>query len=96
MLTRRCVFDKIGLFDPALRYSEDIEWWLRIREVPLHYVILNTITLHYRLHGQNMTRGLSGIGRPFLEAIKKSLARRRESGHLHLMPMSDAMKRDEK
>ncbi len=96
MLVRKRVFEKIGLFDSGLRYSEDVEWWLRIREKPLHFVILHDITLHYRLHGGNMTRGLSGIGRPFLEALKKSLVRRRSTGNMHLKQMTESLKRDDK
>lgn len=95
MLVRHGVFDRIGLFDPGLRYSEDVEWWLRIREVPLHFVILHDITLQYRLHANNMTRGLTGINRPFLEALKKSLARRRTTGNLHLKTMSEGMEKNE-
>ncbi len=92
MLVRRHVFDTIGLFDAAMRYSEDIEWWLRVREKPLHFVILHDITLQYRLHDSNMTRGLTGIEKPFMDALHRSLARRRETGQMHLKPMSDARK----
>jgi glycosyltransferase involved in cell wall biosynthesis len=89
MLTRRSVFDDVGGFDARLQYSEDIEWWLRLREFEVNYVILPEITLQYRMHDANMTRGLRGIERDFMRALRMSLARRRKTGKMHIKPLSE-------
>ena len=92
MLTRRSVFENVGLFDTSLRFSEDVEWWMRVREKKTRFVVLPDITLQYRLHGTNMTRGRSGIDKPLLSALKKSLDRRRASGEMHMNKMTDFVK----
>ncbi|RLD21651.1 MAG: hypothetical protein DRI69_03510 [Bacteroidetes bacterium] len=89
MLTHRSVFDTIGPFDATLQFSEDIEWWLRLREHEINYVVLPDITLQYRLHDANMTRGLRGIERDFMRALRMSLARRRKTGKMHIKPLSE-------
>jgi len=89
MLTHHSVFDVIGRFDSKLRFSEDIELWFRLREFEINYVVLPDITLQYRLHDSNMTRGLQGIERDFMRALRMSLARRRKTGKMHLKKISD-------
>lgn len=79
-LFRRSAFEKVGLFDESLRYCEDFDWFLRAREQDLPFTIMKQITLHYRIHDQNMTHH-DHIGNPYLvKALKKSLERRRNSG----------------
>ena len=89
MLTHRSVFDIIGPFDATLQFSEDIEWWFRLRENEINYVVLPDITLQYRLHDANMTRGLRGVERDFMRALRMSLARRRKTGKMHIKPLSE-------
>ena len=56
-LYRRKVFDALGGFAPSLRFSEDQDWLRRAREAGRQLMILEEVTLLYRLHGGNMTRG---------------------------------------
>lgn len=79
-LYRRGVFDRVGPFDATMRYSEDVEWLLRARERGVRMLILRRVTLLYRLHGQNMTHGRDIHGVRFIEALKKSVDRRRRAG----------------
>ncbi|MFC1719816.1 glycosyltransferase family 2 protein [Pseudomonadota bacterium] len=75
---RRPVFEKTGLFDTVLEYSEDIDWFLRAREQGMVLKTMNNISLLHRLHGGNMT---SAVGRGQLQlarVLKRSLDRRRE------------------
>jgi len=55
---RRRAFDRIGGFDESLRFSEDVDWFMRAREAGLKIAIVADVTLVYRLHGSNMTREL--------------------------------------
>ena len=79
-LFRRSVFDRVGPFDVAMRYSEDVDWLLRAREHGVKMLILKQVSLLYRLHGQNITHGLDVHGIRFMEALKKSADRRRRAG----------------
>ena len=75
---RKSVFERVGLFDESMRYSEDVDWFMRAREGGTEIVTIDAVTLFYRQHDQNMTRGKSTSELNVLKALKKSLDRRRE------------------
>jgi len=75
---RRHVFERVGLFDETMRYSEDVDWFMRAREGSAAIVTIDAVTLLYRQHEQNMTRGKSTSELNVLKALKRSLDRRRE------------------
>lgn len=75
---RRGVFDRVGLFDETLRYSEDVDWFLRARECAVPFLVTSDVVLLYRLHDRNMTRGKSAVDLNILKTLKRSLERRRE------------------
>lgn len=77
-VVRRSVFERVGLFDETMRYSEDVDWFMRARESGATIVTIDAVTLLYRQHEQNMTRGKSTSELNVLKALKKSLDRRRE------------------
>lgn len=80
-LFRRVVFDRVGRFDEALRFSEDHDWFLRARELGVSIEISDELALIYRAHEGSMTRGPD---RPpdlqLLGVLRRSLVRRRASG----------------
>ena len=75
---RKSVFERVGLFDETMRYSEDVDWFMRAREAGAAIVTLDAVTLLYRQHEENMTRGKSTTELNVLKALKRSLDRRRE------------------
>jgi glycosyltransferase involved in cell wall biosynthesis len=75
---RKSVFERVGLFDETMRYSEDVDWFMRAREGGAAIKTIDAITLFYRQHEQNMTRGKSASELNVLKALKRSLDRRRE------------------
>ena len=75
---RKSVFERVGLFDETMRYSEDVDWFMRAREGGAAIVSIDAVTLLYRQHEQNMTRGKSTSELNVLKALKRSLDRRRE------------------
>jgi glycosyltransferase involved in cell wall biosynthesis len=80
-LYRRRAFDQLGGFDEQLRFSEDVDWFMRAREAKLRIEILPDVTLVYRLHDSNMTRDAKErIAASTLMALKQSLDRRRAAG----------------
>lgn len=79
-LFRKSVFDKVGLFDETMRhYADDLDWFLRAREYSASMVVLEQITLLYRIHGRNTTRDKTVRSYGLAEVLKKSLGRRRQS-----------------
>jgi glycosyltransferase involved in cell wall biosynthesis len=77
-IIRKSVFERVGLFDETMRYSEDVDWFMRARESGAAIVTIDAVTLLYRQHEENMTRGKSTSELNVLKALKKSLDRRRE------------------
>lgn len=78
---RRAVFERIGMFDPTLRYSEDFDLLMRIREADIGFSLLPQEMLYYRKHAasmmaQNDTRKKAD----FCRVIAMSVARRRADG----------------
>lgn len=70
VLVRRAVLEHVGLFDEALRASEDWDLWLRVAEQYPFAGTPQTLAL-YRMHGSNMTRDLEHIHRSQLQVLRK-------------------------
>ncbi|MBS0560011.1 MAG: glycosyltransferase family 2 protein [Proteobacteria bacterium] len=80
-LYRREVLTRLGGFDPGLRYSEDVDLLLRLREAAIPFTILRATTLYYRRHaGQMMQAADPRREGDFRRALTLSLARRRRLG----------------
>ena len=79
-LYRRRVFDQVGNFDASLHYCEDLDWFMRARELRVRLRILRPVTLIYRLHGGNMTRDRGRVDQFLSVALKRSIDRRRRLG----------------
>jgi GT2 family glycosyltransferase len=79
-LYRRRAFEKAGLFEERLRFSEDTEWYWRAAELGLRIERLQGITLLVRRHENNMTRGKSIADLQMLRVFKLMLERRRAAG----------------
>jgi glycosyltransferase involved in cell wall biosynthesis len=81
-LYRRAAFERIGLFDPAKRYGEDLDWFVRAREEQLPILMLTQTCLIKRAHDQNMTRGKTMSQMGIASVIRASLLRRRQKDGL--------------
>lgn len=77
IITRPAVFQQVGFFDEEMRFSEDFDWWNRVREADVPYQILPDTTLHYHFHGDNSVRGKDAASLGVLDALHRSLQRRR-------------------
>lgn len=76
-LYRKAVFEKVGLFDPTMRFGEDADWYLRAGELGIQIKRLDETTLYVRRHGQNMTEGKNMVELNALKIFKKFLDRKR-------------------
>ena len=55
MICHRSMFDRIGSFDEDLFYGEDIELFMRMRDLDVPLAILSAPMLYYRRHANSMT-----------------------------------------
>ncbi len=78
VLFRRSIFDKIGFLDEGLRFSEDVDWFLRAKESGACMLTLQQTTLLYRLHETNMVRAKDIRNQGMFAMLKKSISRKRE------------------
>lgn len=77
-LIRRSVFDRIGLLDEGIGHAaDDLEWFVRARDLGVRRVTLDAVTLLYRWHGENTSTDIDSAAAGQLEAVKMSLDRRR-------------------
>lgn len=77
-LVRRELFDRFGHFDEALHYSEDTDWYLRVRDGGVVMETLAEVVAYRRLHRRNVTAGdRSGQTGGLARVIRASLERRR-------------------
>lgn len=60
-LFRREILNRVGLFDPSLRYLEDWEFWLRCAREGLRFNYLKDIRVPYRIHLTNTTSSQEGL-----------------------------------
>jgi glycosyltransferase involved in cell wall biosynthesis len=73
VLYRRRTFQNVGLFDAALKFAEDTDWFARARDKKLKIAQLDRVTLLVRRHDHNMTRGESPAELNPLRVFKKTL-----------------------
>lgn len=85
-LWRRSLFDKVGLFDEDLQLSEDLDLLMRCWEKDIYKAELDIVTLFYRRHPGNMTRGLSGAGFGTVKAYKRRIERIRSGEYDPTVP----------
>jgi len=79
-LYRKRVFDRVGLFDTALRFGEDTDWYQRARDAGVAMKKIDVVSLVVRRHGGNMTEGKSLLELNMLKVFKKALDRKRVTG----------------
>jgi glycosyltransferase involved in cell wall biosynthesis len=77
-LVRREAFDRIGTFDPTLTGSEDVDWFLRLRDAGLGPLITRDLVQLVRRTGENMTRGKDLRELDMHTVLQRSIARRRK------------------
>ena len=77
-LYRRSVFGRVGLFDETMRFSEDVDWFMRAREQGIAMALLERVSLLYRRNQNSVTLGKDHHDLNFIKAFKRSLDRRRQ------------------
>jgi glycosyltransferase involved in cell wall biosynthesis len=73
---RKPVFEKVGDFDESLTSWEELDWFMRAKELNVRIKILKLITLKYRQHEHNYSQTQSSE-HGMMVVMQKSIARRR-------------------
>jgi glycosyltransferase involved in cell wall biosynthesis len=77
-MIRRDVLERLGGFDPAFRWGEDMDLLVRMREQEVQLVVLPDVVLQRRFTGSNMTAPTNRPERnPLLKSLKAKLDRER-------------------
>jgi glycosyltransferase involved in cell wall biosynthesis len=77
-LIKRTAFDKVGIFDETQFFCDDVDWFIRARELGILTLTHNEVTLYYRRHRNNLTNQRRLDQKYFMLALKKSLDRRKK------------------
>ena len=85
---RKSVFNTIGLFDPELPCSDDLDWFMRARESKVQLKVHKDVVLFHRRHNKNLTNQKELEKSDNLRMLKKMLTRRRKGkdGGVTLLP----------
>ncbi|KAA0993491.1 glycosyltransferase family 2 protein [Dyadobacter aurulentus] len=86
LLARKSLFENELLFDETLTFSEDVDWWFRLREKNIGIIISEATTLYYHVHGNNMSVNKSIEELQLLKIFHRSVKRRKENQSSPFMP----------
>ena len=79
LLARRSLFDRIGVFNTQLSFSDATEWFIRASEQKIKMKMLSDVLTFHRMHASNLTRRQTGESREeFLKIVTETLKRKRE------------------
>lgn len=85
---RRSTFERVGSLDQALPFCDDVDWFLRAKELCVPIVVHPEVVRFYRRHEKNITNQRELDNSYFVKAVKKSLERRRKNSDGMAAPMS--------
>lgn len=77
---KKSVFDTMDWFAEDLRFAEDMDFFLRLLETGVDYVEDDQVAILYRRHQDNVTNDVHASQRGFIDALRRSLQRRRNQG----------------
>jgi glycosyltransferase involved in cell wall biosynthesis len=87
-LFRKAVFDRVGAIDEALRFGEDTDWFLKLRERQIATLVHDDVVLLYRRHQHNMTLQRTAQTRTadLFSVLRQSVKRRQGQGAMAALP----------
>ncbi len=79
MMAWRRTFDEVGLYDPAFRFAEDVDWLIRLMDAGKPVGTLDEALIVRRVHGGNMILDRPGVRHGIFQAMKARIDRRRSA-----------------
>ena len=77
MLARRSVFEIVGRINPALRISEDSDWFSRAQACGTAMEIIPETVVYRRFHSANISRNQNALRTGLLDVVHAALLRNR-------------------
>lgn len=74
-LVRRENFERVGGFDTSYRFTEDVDWLARAKDVDVLPVLVTEVLVLRRLHGGNWSFNIEAGRRDLFRAIRATVAR---------------------
>jgi len=74
---RRDLFAAHGMFDPTLRFFEDLDFLLRLHDAGVAIALEDEVALLHRRHEANMSGNLAVLQPDMVKALRHSMMRRR-------------------
>ena len=72
VLMKRSLWERVGGFDPAFRYVEDREMWLRCARAGASFAYTGRQTCLYRRHGEALTRHAAAMAVASAEVFERN------------------------
>jgi glycosyltransferase involved in cell wall biosynthesis len=76
-LFRSRILRQLDGFDESLRFGEDVDYFLRLREIGMKIALCEVDGLIYRRHAMNCTNNQLAVQQSVFEVIKRRMARAR-------------------
>ena len=76
MLAPRSTFDRVGLLDEDRRYSDAVEWLMRVRDGGLEVEMLDEVLVRHRRRAGSLSRESERGSREFLDLVRERLHKR--------------------
>ena len=78
LIVRKIVFDQVGLFDPKLRFGEDVEWLLRLDRAGIMCPAIEHVLVHKRIHDNNVSHQTAAMTSDTLAVLRRNIKQRRK------------------
>jgi len=78
ILVKRASFFKVGMYKENINPGQDLDWFIRVRELPLKEKMVNKLLAFRRLHNSNSSLLKREHGMSRIRVLKESLDRRRK------------------
>jgi glycosyltransferase involved in cell wall biosynthesis len=82
LMARRSLFETLGLFDPDLRVTSDVDWFARLLDSGLKLGAVPEVVLRKRVHGENLSLVSATAGvypREMVRLLRHSIERKRSA-----------------
>ena len=80
MLIKRESFFKVGYYREDLKLGQDLDWFIRAREIPLKEKMIKKLVAYRRLHSNNSSMNNKEDRAERLHILKQSMKRKKERG----------------
>lgn len=79
LMARPVLFQEVGGFDPDFTVGEDTDWYARVKDAGIEIGILPETLTMKRVHSSNSSLTTPKISRILLQAMRRSIHRKREA-----------------